>query len=97
MLTEARVATFDERLVRLEVRVSEHSDLFGDIRQRLTAFEQRVDARFNHVDARFTRVEQRLDSLNDRLSQQFRWIVGLQITVLVTVVGALTAALLVRL
>ena len=53
-------------------------------RDSLTAVEQRLDRRFETIDRRF-------DALDDKLSRQFRWLVGLQVTILLAVVGALLA------
>ena len=57
---------------------------------------ERVDARIDALDqkmgGRFERVEHRLDTLDDKLSRQFLWVLGVQMAVLVAVIGALAAS-----
>jgi hypothetical protein len=40
------------------------------------------------MDARFEGVDRRIDALDDKVSRQFVWLVGLQVTTLVAIVGA---------
>ena len=68
------------------------------LRQSLVSLEQRIDQRFAAVDQRFVAidqrfaaVDQRLAALDDKMSRHFTWLVGLQVTTLVAVVGALLA------
>jgi hypothetical protein len=48
------------------------------------------------VTRRIAQVEARLDRLGGDLSKNFRWIVGIQITTLITVVATLLGTLAVR-
>jgi hypothetical protein len=52
-----------------------------------------MNRRFDGVDRRFDAVERRIDAvrveLDAKLSRGFVWLVGLQVTVLLAVVGAL--------
>jgi uncharacterized protein Yka (UPF0111/DUF47 family) len=57
--------------------MEEQSQTFVAIRDLLAEINRRVD-----------RVEHRIDGLEDKMSRQFFWIVGIQITTLVAVVGA---------
>jgi hypothetical protein len=104
------VASIEERVAFVEGRLVEHSEMFSDLRaglsslgQRIDHLEQRMDrrfaqmdARFAQIDARFLQVEARLDRLGGDLSKNFRWIVGIQITTLLTVVATLLGALAMR-
>jgi hypothetical protein len=104
------VASIEERVAFVEGRLVEHSEMFSDLRaglsslgQRIDHLEQRIDrrfeqmdARFAQIDARFLQVEARLDRLGGDLSKNFRWIVGIQITTLLTVVATLLGALAMR-
>jgi hypothetical protein len=97
------VASIEERVAFVEGRLVEHSEMFSDLRaglsglgQRIDRLEQRMDHRFEQVDARFLQVEARLDRLGGDLSKSFRWIVGIQITTLLTVVATLLGALAMR-
>ena len=58
-----------------------------------TRFES-IDKRFESIDRRFESIDGRIDALDDKVSRQFMWLVGIQITVLIAVVSALIAALL---
>jgi hypothetical protein len=93
------VTTLDERMARTEGRVEEQSHALVALRDAFGRLEQRVDARFDAVDRRFDALERkfeafrdrsdaRFDALDDKISRQFLWIVGIQITTLVAVVGA---------
>jgi len=88
--------TLEERVAYLEGPVSEQSHGQLEIRDAVRSLEHRVDARFDAVDRRFEAVDRRfdtvdrrLDTLDDKVSRQFVWIVGIQVTTLVAIVGAL--------
>ena len=98
--------TFEERLAYLEGRVEEHSRNVDGIRDALVSLERRTDARFDglerRVDARLDGVERRLnvmdvkidltrDALDQKMSRHFLWLVGIQVTTLVAILGALLA------
>lgn len=71
------MGTLPERVSYLEGKVEEQSQTFVAIRDLLADINRRVD-----------RVEHRLDVLDDKMSRQFLWLVGIQITTIVAVVGA---------
>jgi hypothetical protein len=50
-----------------------------------------MDARFEAVDRRFDTADRRIDVLDSKVSNHFVWLVGLQVTTLVAIVGALLA------
>jgi len=97
--------TIEERVAYLEGRVSEQSQTMTEIRDAIRHLEQRFDARFEGqenrfdaidrrfdiVDRRFEAVDRRIDGLDDKVSRQFVWLVGIQVTTLVAIVGALLA------
>jgi hypothetical protein len=85
------VETVDERIAFLEGRVVEHSQRLDDIREAIVHLEHRMDRRFEMVDQRFLGLDQRIDTLDGKLSRQFMWIVGVQVTTLVAIVAALMA------
>jgi hypothetical protein len=60
--------------------MSEQSQIFVDIREDIRRLDQRVD-----------RLDHRLDRLDDRISRQFVWMVGLQVTTLVTIISVILA------
>jgi hypothetical protein len=84
----------------VEVRKAVHSlehrmDVrFEGVDRRFDAIDRRfeaVDRRFEAVERRFDTVDRRIDALDDKVSRQFVWLVGLQVTTLVAIVGALVA------
>ena len=51
--------------------------------------DSRIDQRFSAVDQRFTAIDGQLATLRGEMSGQFRWIVGIQVTVFVALAGTL--------
>ena len=89
------VETVEERLTIVEHKVAENARQIGGLREaiielgermehRLEGMEQRFDRRFEAVDRRFEKMEQ-------TTSTHFRWIVGIQMTTLLTMVAAMAA------
>ena len=81
-------------------------DIRDSIRQLERRFDARFDAVDRRIedsrqvrspiDARDRRsevraVDRRIDGLDDKMSRQFAWLVGIQVTTLVAIVGALLA------
>ena len=90
------MATLEERVAYLEGQVSEQSHALLEVRDAVRSLEHRIDARFESldrrfvsIDRRFENVERRFDTLDDKVSRQFLWLVGIQVTTLVAIVGAL--------
>ena len=94
--------TLEERVAYLEGQVSEQSHAMLEVRDAVRDLERRIDVRFEAIDRRFENIERRLetvdaglsrrmDALDDKVSRQFVWLVGVQVTTLVAIVGALLA------
>jgi len=97
------VSTIEERVAYIEGQVSEQSHAMVEVREAVRMLEHRVDGRFEamdrrfeaierrfeSVDRRFDTVDRRIDALDEKLSRYFVWLVGLQVTTLVAIVGAL--------
>lgn len=71
---------------------------FEAIDRRFEAMERRfeaIDQRFEAMERRFDRMEerfeQRLDRLDQQMSRQFFWVVGIQITTVLAMTGAIAA------
>jgi hypothetical protein len=82
----------EERLSHAEGQVSELSLRLSGVEAAIHHLEQRTDARFDAVDRRF-------DALDAKMSRQFMWLVGIQITTLagiVTTLAAIAAAFISR-
>lgn len=93
----------EERMAYLEGHVGEQTQAIVDVRDAVRGLEHRMDVRFEAVDRRFEAVDRRFDvmdrrfeamdrrfdALDHKVSRQFVWLVGLQVTTLVATVGAL--------
>ncbi|MBI3046795.1 MAG: hypothetical protein HYY76_00635 [Acidobacteria bacterium] len=72
--------------------MSELSLRLSGVEAAIRDLEQRTDARFDAVDRRF-------EALDAKMSRQFTWLVGIQVTTLaavVTTLAAVVAALISR-
>jgi uncharacterized coiled-coil protein SlyX len=78
------MSTLEERVAYLEGQVSEQSHAMLEVRDAVRNLERRMDARFESVD-------RRIDTLDEKVSRQFVWLVGIQVTTLVAVVTAFIA------
>lgn len=65
-----------------------------ELAARITNLEESVNERFSAVEDRIQAVSDRIGALDEKVSRQFVRLVGIQVTVLVAVVGALLTALL---
>ena len=87
--------TLEERVAYLEGAFAE----FGEVRESVKSLDVKVtsldakvtsmDAKVTSMDARLGRVETRLDTLDSKVDRNFVWTVGIQITVLLAVIGPL--------
>jgi len=90
----ARISSLEQSI---NARFESIDQRFESIDQRFESIDQRfesIDRRFEAIDQRFEAINGRIDALDDKVSRQFMWLVGIQITVLIAVVSALIAALL---
>ena len=69
--------TIEERVAYLEGQV-------GDFDARFDQLERRFESRFDQLERRF-------ESLDDKVARHFTWLVGIQVTTLIAIVGALLA------
>jgi len=93
------MATLEERVAYIEGQMAEQSHAFlamreslKEIGQRIDRVEQRIDRveqRIDRIEQRIDRIEHRIDALDEKMSRQFLWLVGIQVTTLVAVVGAM--------
>lgn len=77
--------SLEERVSHVEGQVNELSLRLSGVEAAIRHLEQRTDARFDAVDRRF-------EALDAKMSRQFVWLVGIMVTVLVAVVGAVLSA-----
>ncbi|MDE2799331.1 MAG: hypothetical protein OXI94_11765 [Gemmatimonadota bacterium] len=72
--------TFESRVATLEAIQAQINERLNSIDNRLNGIENRQDNRFNSMDNRLTGIEIRINS-------NFKWIMGLLITVLLANIG----------
>ena len=90
-----------EAIVSLEERMDRR---FESIEQRLNTLDRKIDvglAAVNQkIDAGLAALDQKMDAgfaaLDRKIDHRFAWVVGIQLTTTVAVVGAVLAALLAR-
>ena len=56
-----------------------------------TQIEIRFDRLERLLDTRFDQLDNRFEGLDDKVARHFTWLVGIQVTTLVAIVGALLA------
>jgi uncharacterized coiled-coil protein SlyX len=76
---------------RFDARFEGQDQRFEGLGRSVDARFDTIDRRFDIVDRRFEAVDRRIDSLDAKVSRQFVWLVGIQVTTLVAIVGALLA------
>lgn len=86
------MAELHDRVGYLEGKVEEQSQALAGLRASMDEVVRRiggVEGRLAVVEARLASVEARLDRLEDKVDRHFVWLVGIQLTTLVAIVGAL--------
>lgn len=83
-------------IVSLEQRIDRRFELFEqrmdrrfeDVDRRLDALDAKIDQRIGELDRR---LDQRIEAVDMKMSRQFTWLVGIQVTTLVAIVATLLA------
>ena len=81
----------DRRFEAIDRRFEAMERRFEAIDQRFEAMERRFEAMEGRFDRMEQRFEQRLDRLDQQMSRQFFWVVGIQITTVLAMTGAIAA------
>jgi tetrahydromethanopterin S-methyltransferase subunit G len=94
-----RIDALDQRLSGRIDALDQKVDRFRDeLSGRIDALDQRLSGRIDALDQKVDRFRDelsgRIDALDQKVSRQFLWLMGVQVTVLLAVVGALIGALL---
>ncbi|MNC96276.1 hypothetical protein D3C83_136110 [compost metagenome] len=63
--------------------------LYTQLSSRIDALDHKIDRFRDELSARIGAVEARLTLMDDKISHQFLWLVGIQIAMMIAVVGAL--------
>ena len=88
------VRSVEERLTTVEHKVEENARRIDGLHEAIRDLGDRMERRFEAVDRRFEAVDRRFEAVERNMSSQFRWIVGIQVTTLIAIVGAIAAATL---
>lgn len=80
--------TIEERVAFIEGQMSEQSHALMELRDAIRSLNQELREAVRHLDQK---VDARFETLGDRISRQFVWLVGVQVTTLLAIVGALLA------
>jgi chromosome segregation ATPase len=92
-LTE-RVTFLDQKVDRFRDELSGRIDALDQrLSGRIDALDQKMDRFREELSGRIEALDQRLsgriDALDQKVSRQFLWLIGVQVTVLLAVIGAL--------
>jgi outer membrane murein-binding lipoprotein Lpp len=82
----ARIDGLSGRMDALDLKVDRFRE---ELSSRIDALDQKVDRFREELAARINLVDGRIDALDQKVSRQFIWLVGIQVTVLVSVIGVL--------
>jgi hypothetical protein len=104
---EERVAALEARLDSHAMNAADLRGAIVDLRAEMNRRFEQVDVRFIAIDSRFAALEQhmnqrfgaleqqmsvRFDAVDQKIDRHFTWLVGIQVAVLVSVVGALVGS-----
>ena len=81
--------TVEERIAYLEGRLEDHAGTVGSVRQDVADLRSRL---IQHLEQKIQYLDQKVDrlffNLDSKISRQFVWLVGMQVAVLLAVIGA---------
>ena len=85
----------EERLAHVEGFVAGHAQLLGDLRSSITRLDERMERRFAGLEGRMTsmdaKFDSKIDALDRKLDERFRWMLGLQMTLVAVVLASILA------
>lgn len=89
--------TVEEQLTVVEHKVAENARGIDGLREAIVELGNRMDRRFEALELRFDqrlesmeqRFDRRFEAMDQNTSRQFRWLVGIQLTTLIAMVGAI--------
>jgi hypothetical protein len=84
--------TLEERIATIEGRMT--PDLREEMQRGFAETRQEFAMVRAEIARGFERLDDRFDRLDDRMQRQFTWLVSIQLTTMVTVIGVLAAAFL---
>lgn len=86
------MSTLEERVAYIEGQMAEQSHAFGSLNESVARLDRRMEESVARLDQRIQRFDQRMEgrfiALEEKVSRHFLWMVGIQITILMAVLGA---------
>jgi len=91
---DQKVDRFREELLRVNTATNARIDALAQtVSQRIESLEQKVDRRIESLEQKVERFRDelagRIETLDQKISKQFTWLVGIQVMVLLAIIGAL--------
>jgi hypothetical protein len=91
------VETDRERIAQVEVRVEEQGGRLIDLSQQMRDFERKVETKFQALDSKIDAMDTTLsakfdgkfDVMDAKMTSQFKWLVGVNVTMWATTVAAI--------
>ena len=96
--------TLEERVAYIEGRVEEHSKAWEDLKDMIINLDHKVDTKIDSLDQRFSsrmdsldqkvdrfrdELSSKTDSLDQKFSRYFLWIIGIQVTIFLSIIVTL--------
>ena len=79
-------AELREMIIHLDQKVDRFRE---ELSGRMDALDQKIDRFREELSNRIERIDARIDTLDAKFSRYFLWTIGIQLTVLLAVIGAL--------
>ena len=75
------------RIGAMDLKFDSRIDSLGQkLDSRINSLDQKLDSRINSLDQK---LDFRIDSLDQKVSRHFTWLVGIQVAILLSIIGAL--------
>ncbi|MCY4601446.1 MAG: hypothetical protein OXF27_16180 [Acidobacteria bacterium] len=91
MSVEERLATVEHKVEENARRTNGLHEAISELGNRMERRFEAVDRRLDAIDRRFEAIDRRFEGIERNMSGQFRWIIGIQMTTLIAMIGAIAA------
>jgi len=91
MSVEERLATVEHKVEENARRTDGLHEAISELGNRMERRFEAVDRRLEAIDRRFEAIDRRFEGIERNMSGQFRWIIGIQMTTLIAMIGAIAA------
>ncbi|MGR3294325.1 MAG: hypothetical protein ACUZ9M_09960 [Candidatus Scalindua sp.] len=81
---------FDRRMDALDQKFDSRIDAFDQkFDRRIDALDQKIDSRGDSLNQRINNLDQRIEHLDQKFSKYFLWIIGIQVTIFLSIIAVL--------